>query len=132
MYTISLINDNILYVFTATLRFVNYPTNTTALAESRLELSCAVDGHDSINVRVNWQLLQRDTKQKNLQRTGRNYRIVRDGPFREVAHLRFTRLFVSDSGYYRCVARSNGQIIQTDYFYLTIQGIILLLYHTIM
>ena len=101
-------------------RFTDYPTNVTALAESRLSLSCAVEVDTS--VRVNWQLLERNIKQKNLPRNGNTYRIVREGQFREHSRLTFSRLFVSNSGYYRCVAKSNGVTIQTDYFYLTIQG----------
>ena len=100
---------------------MSYPSNTTALAEHELKLTCAVSG--ATQVRVNWQILERKLlRQKNLQRTGRNYRIVRDGPNRQQARLEFSRLLVSDSGYYRCVAKANGQTIQTDYFYLTIQG----------
>ena len=104
---------NIVVYFSASLRFIRLPSNVTALVTKKVVLQCAA--RSSSKVRIIWQKLKAG-RSETLNLRGDNYEITKSG------RLKFSRLLISNTGYYRCMARANRDTIQSDYVYLKVEG----------
>ena len=93
------------------------PKNATLLIGHRHTLHCRASG----NARISWQiqhdgLIPGQGNLRNLHNKGNNYRILRTG------NLRFRKISISNSGYYRCVARNEDGEVFSEFAYIEVQG----------
>lgn len=91
------------------------PENATVLHGTKHTFHCEAKATtQGAKVKISWQKYE-----QRLQQRDRNYKIHSSG------NLRFTRVTLGDTAYYRCVAEIDGQPkskVMSEYAFLQVQG----------